>query len=170
PKAAAPIAAPVQPTLIVVAAAEPAKPVIAPRAAHVEHHHEVAPAPAPAPMVAAPVVVVAAPLVAPVVVKPAAPPPPLMPLPVDERPAALEPSMVSEGLASVRANIVQLCGVEQELHGHVTFHVKIAPDGVVDSITAAPASLLGKCVIGQLQQVKFTVTQRGGAFEKTYVF
>jgi eukaryotic-like serine/threonine-protein kinase len=172
PKPAAPIPAPVQAAPIVVAAAELPKPVIAARPARVDHHH-VDVAPTPAPVISAPPPVVAAPQVAPVatvvVAKPAAPPP-LMPLPVDERPATLEPSMVSEGLASVRANIAQDCGIDQELHGNVTFHVVVAPDGVVDSITAAPASLLGRCVIGKLQRVKFTVTQRGGAFDKTYVF
>jgi tRNA A-37 threonylcarbamoyl transferase component Bud32 len=173
PRPAAPqVAPPVQPAVVVVAAAvEPAKPVLAARAARVEHRRvEFNPEPALV-IAAAPVPVVAAPSVAPVVVaKPAAPPPPLMPLPVDERSATLEPAMISEGLASVRANIFQVCGHDQELHGQITFHVVVAPDGVVDSIVAAPTSLLGKCVIGQLQHVKFAVTQRGGAFEKTFVF
>jgi hypothetical protein len=93
-----------------------------------------------------------------------------MPLPAEERPLALEPAMISEALTSVRANIVQACGVDQELHGNVTFHVKVAPDGVVDSITASPASMLGRCVIEKLQHAKFTMTQHGGSFEKTYVF
>jgi eukaryotic-like serine/threonine-protein kinase len=157
PKPAAPIAAPVQAAPIVVVAAEPPKPVIAARPARVDHHH-VDVAPTRAPVIAAPPVVVA---------KPAAPP--LMPLPADERPATLEPSMISEGLASAKSN-VYACGVDQDLHGQITFHVVVAPDGIVDSITAAPASLLGRCVIGQLQRVKFTVTQRGGAFDKTYFF
>jgi eukaryotic-like serine/threonine-protein kinase len=166
PKPAAPIAAPMQAAPIVVVAAEPPKPVIAARPARVDHHHVDV---APAPVIAARPPVVAARPVAPVATAKPAAPPPLMPLPADERPATLESSMISEGLSSAKSN-VYACGVDQDLHGQITFHVVVAPDGIVDSITAAPASLLGRCVIGQLQRVKFTVTQHGGAFEKTYVF
>jgi eukaryotic-like serine/threonine-protein kinase len=168
PKPAAPV--PVQPApapaapVAIAAVAEPPKPVTAARSAHVEHRHVEL---APAPVIAAPVIVAAPPPVA--VVKPVAPPP-LMPLPADDRPVALEPSMIAESLATVRANIVQVCGVDQQLHGRVTFHVKIAPDGIVDSITATPASELGRCLIGKLQYVKFPSTQHGGTFSKLYVF
>ncbi|MEO8843397.1 MAG: protein kinase [Kofleriaceae bacterium] len=156
------------PVLAVIAAEspKPVMPAIAARSAHVDHHRgEVA----PAPVIAASPLVVAAPVAAVAVAKPTARPP-LMPLPVDDRPAALGPLMISEGLATMRADIAQVCGVEQQLHGHIMFHVVVAPDGGVDSIAAKPASALGRCVIGKLQGVKFTATQRGGTFDKLYVF
>ena len=164
PAAVAPVAVAVQPAAI----AEPVKSKLA-------HHRvevTVAPAPSPATVVVAPApapvpIAAAAIVAAPVVADNRA----LMPLPTEPTaPLHLEPAMIADALDRARNNIVQICGVAQELHGNVTFHVKVAPDGVVDSITAAPASQLGKCVIDRLQRVQFAITQRGGSFEKTYVF
>jgi predicted Zn finger-like uncharacterized protein len=86
-------------------------------------------------------------------------------------PASLDRSMISEGVAKVKA-AVQRCGDKSSAKGTVKVGVKVTPDGSVASVTVkeTPDGALGGCVQSAMSRASFKKTQNGGSFSFPFVF
>ena len=86
-------------------------------------------------------------------------------------PDALDRSMISEGVAKVKARI-QTCGDKSSAKGTVNVSVKVSASGGVTSVTvnSSPDSSLGSCVASAMQKATFKKTQNGGSFRYPAVF
>ncbi|HEU4728609.1 MAG TPA: GYF domain-containing protein [Kofleriaceae bacterium] len=86
-------------------------------------------------------------------------------------PDSLDRSMISEGVAKVKARVMS-CGDKSPAKGQVKVSVKVGPDGHVSSVTVknTPDAGLGNCVAGMMQKATFARTQSGGSFSYPYTF
>jgi len=86
-------------------------------------------------------------------------------------PSGLDRSMISEGVAKVKAR-VQGCGDKSNAKGTVKVSVKVTPDGSVSAVTVkeTPDGGLGACVQSAMQRATFKKTQNGGSFSFPFVF
>jgi TonB family protein len=86
-------------------------------------------------------------------------------------PDALDRSMISAGIANVKAR-VSACGDKSSAKGKVKVHVKVGGDGRVSSVNVetSPDAALGACVQAAVQRASFSKTQSGGSFSYPFVF
>lgn len=86
-------------------------------------------------------------------------------------PDALDRSMISAGIANVKAR-VSACGDKSSAKGKVKVHVKVGGDGRVSSVNVetSPDASLGACVAAAVQKASFGKTQSGGSFSYPFVF
>ncbi|HSN29157.1 MAG TPA: AgmX/PglI C-terminal domain-containing protein, partial [Kofleriaceae bacterium] len=86
-------------------------------------------------------------------------------------PDALDRSMISAGIANVKAR-VSACGDRSSAKGKVKVHVKVGGDGRVSSVNVetSPDASLGACVAAAVQRASFAKTQSGGSFSYPFVF
>jgi hypothetical protein len=84
--------------------------------------------------------------------------------------SALDRSMISDGVAKVKARIAA-CG-DGKTKGIVKINVVVAPAGTVSSstVTQTPDEALGKCVAGVIAKATFAKTGQGGTFTYPFVF
>ncbi|MEO8843998.1 MAG: GYF domain-containing protein [Kofleriaceae bacterium] len=86
-------------------------------------------------------------------------------------PDGLDRSMISSGIANVKAR-VSSCGDKSQAKGKVKVHVKVGGDGRVANVTveSAPDASLGACVQAAVSKASFSKTQSGGSFSYPFVF
>jgi hypothetical protein len=91
--------------------------------------------------------------------------------PKSDLPEALDRTMISEGVAKVKARVMS-CGDKSPAKGQVKVSVKVNPDGAVTNVTVknTPDPGLGNCVAGMMQKATFAKTQTGGSFSYPYTF
>ncbi|HEY5935902.1 MAG TPA: energy transducer TonB [Kofleriaceae bacterium] len=89
----------------------------------------------------------------------------------DPLPEALDRSMISGAIGSVKGRIVG-CGNQSTAKGTVKVRVRVNPAGDVTSATVdtSPDPLLAACVLEAIERVAFPRTQNGGAFSFPFVF
>jgi hypothetical protein len=87
--------------------------------------------------------------------------------------AALDRTMISDGVAKVKAKIAA-CGTgpNAAVKGKVQIKVTVAPAGTVTSaaVVSAPAEALGACVASVMKGAAFAKTAQGGSFSYPFVF
>jgi predicted Zn finger-like uncharacterized protein len=86
-------------------------------------------------------------------------------------PDGLDRSMISSGIANVKAR-VSTCGDKSQAKGKVKVHVKVGGNGAVSNVTveSSPDASLGACVAAAVQKASFSKTQNGGSFSYPFVF
>lgn len=86
-------------------------------------------------------------------------------------PEGLDRSMISSGIANVKAR-VSSCGDKSQAKGKVKVHVKVGGDGRVSNVTveSSPDAGLGACVQAAVSKASFAKTQSGGSFSYPFVF
>ncbi len=79
--------------------------------------------------------------------------------------------MIAAGVATVKPKISS-CGDATSVKGVVKVSVKVAPSGLVVSVTvtATVDRDLGDCVAAAMRQAMFATTAQGGSFSYPFVF
>jgi hypothetical protein len=88
----------------------------------------------------------------------------------DPSPQALDRKMISDGVNSVKSRIMA-CATS-EVRGTLKVRVRVAPSGVVTSVTVAatPDPKLAMCVRNVINSILFAPTQTGGSFSYPFIF